>query len=124
MKQWIFSQNLYPQKLVIDKDTVVAITPYQLSITNKIFVERDFLKIENVELSSTIQLQDTLIESIGRQVERWKELNQANESIIEGMKQREIENLKKQKKLTWKVGGICFGVGAITGIAIMFLNNR
>lgn len=124
MKQWIFSQNLYPQKLVIDKDTVVVITPYQLSITNKIFVERDFLKIENVELSSTIQLQDTLIESIGRQVEKWKKLNQANESIIEGMKQREIENLKKQKKLTWKVGGICFGIGTITGIAIMFLNNR
>lgn len=124
MKQWIFSQNQYPQKLVIDKDTVVAITPTQLSVTNKIFVERDFLKIENVELNSTIQLQDSLLKSYGKQLERWKELDKTNQSIIEGFKLRENQILKDNRKHTWVVGGVCFSLGFATGVFLMLFNQN
>lgn len=124
MRQWIFSQNLYPQKLVIDKDTVVAITPYQLSLTNKIIVERDFLKLENIEQNSMIHLQDSLLQSYGKQLERWKELDRTNQSIIEGLKQREIQILKENKKHTWVVGGTCFVVGFSIGALFMVFNQN
>jgi hypothetical protein len=124
MKQWSFSQNLYPQKLVIDKDTVVAITPEQLSLTNKIFVERDFLKIEVAEQNSMIGLQDSILKIQGQQLQRWEETNKVNESIIESLKLREIENLRKNKKTNWKVGGICFCVGFSVGVLTMIFIQK
>lgn len=124
MKQWIFSQNLYPQKLVIDKDTVVAITPYQLSLTNKIIVERDFLKLEIAEQNSMIGLQDSLLKSYGKQLERWKELDRTNQSIIEDFKLREIESIKGHKRHTLAIGGTCFVVGFSVGVFLMVFNQK
>lgn len=124
MKQWTFSQNLYPQKLVIDKDTVVAITPEQLSLTNKIFVERDFLKIEVAEQKSMISLYDKSLQETKEQLQRWEETDRANKSIIESLKLREIESSKQNKKAGWKVGGICFCVGFSVGVLTMIFIQK
>lgn len=124
MKQWTFSQNLYPQKLVIDKDTVVAITPEQLSLTNKIFVERDFLKIEVAEQKSMIGLYDKSLQETKEQLQRWEEVDKVNKSIIESLKLREIESSKQNKKAKWKAGGICFCVGFSVGILTMIFIQK
>lgn len=124
MKQWTFSQNLYPQKLVIDKDTVVAITPEQLSLTNKIFVERDFLKIEVAEQKSMIGLYDKSLQETKEQLQRWEGVDKVNKSIIEGLKLREIENSRQNKKAKWKAGEICFCVGFSVGILTMIFIQK
>lgn len=124
MKQWTFSQNLYPQKLVIDKDTVVAITPEQLSLTNKIFVERDFLKIEVAEQKSMIDLYDKSLQETKEQLQRWEGVDKVNKSIIESLKLREIESSKQNKKAKWKAGEICFCVGFSVGILTMIFIQK
>lgn len=124
MKQWTFSQNLYPQKLVIDKDTVVAITPEQLSLTNKIFVERDFLKIEVAEQKSMIGLYDKSLQEIKEQLQRWEETDKVNKSIIESLKLREIESSKQNRKAKWKAGEICFCVGFSVGVLTMIFIQK
>ena len=82
------------------------------------------MKIENAELNSTIQLQDSLLKSYGKQLERWEELNKANQSIIEGFKLRETKILKDNKRHTWVVGSVCFSIGFTTGVLLMLFKEN
>lgn len=83
------SQDEYPRKIVIDKDTVCAITIPQLDSANKSFVEGDKCKEEKDSLNSQIKNyetlvegQDTVIASQGKEIDIQKNISAEKDAII------------------------------------------
>lgn len=56
-----YCQTSYPKKIVVGKDTVVAVTETQLKEINKTFLETEALKEETQVLKKTISEKDSVI---------------------------------------------------------------
>ena len=118
-----FNSPIYAQKkILLDKDTMIAITPRELGTVNKIIESYEWSKKEIILKDSLIKLdsaniaiQDSLISELKLR-EKKKEDFYINQSIL--FKQ-EQERLKKElKKKT--IFGIGTGtiIGALVGILI------
>lgn len=121
-----FNSSIYAQKkILINNDTVVAITPKELSTVNKIIESYEWSKKEIILKDSLIQLdsvniatQDSLIAELKLR-EKKKEDFYINQSLL--LKQ-EQERLKKEfkKKTILGIGGGTL-IGALVGILVGIL---
>jgi hypothetical protein len=117
--QLSFSQTKYPEKIVLQGDTLVVITPVQLGAANGIFQERNNYRDELVpQMSVVISQQDSLIRTLNLQVVSWEEMDRVNKSIIEGLKLQETQVLKEKRRNCWIVGGLCLSAGVLIGALI------
>lgn len=120
--QLSFSQIKYPQKWVVENDTLVVITEEQLAIANSIIVERNIYRDSLVPLYKNLTMwQDSVIQVLNLQIDSWAQMEQINKGIIASIEQREKQSLLQKKKQTWIIGGICVGVGFTAGILIFGL---
>ena len=111
------SQTIYPQKLVINGDTVVAISPFQLRGINRLLIERKIYKesvteiqakmvVLNKDILKAYKLNEDKTKLIDLQEQQIKDLNTLNvnsEKNIALMKS-EISNQKRKKFRSTVVG--------------------
>lgn len=117
--QLSFSQTKYPEKVVLQGDTLVVITPAQLAAANGIIQERNNYRDELVpQLDTVISQQDSLIQILNLQMVSWEETDRINKSIIEGLKLQETQVLKEKRRNCWIVGGLCLSAGVIIGALV------
>ena len=117
--QLSFSQTRYPEKIVLQGDTLVVITPAQLGTANGIFQERNNYRDELVpQMNVVISQQDSLIRTLNLQVVSWEEMDRVNKSIIESLKLQETQVLKEKRRNCWIVGGLCLSAGVLIGALI------
>lgn len=123
---WSYSQNTYPSKIVIDQDTIVCITPTQLSRVNQLLYDRIQLKnqLKQTQLALTkLKLSSSSLISINEKlnskntelfVEYTKQLkmNEINDKLIEYYI-NEIKVKQRQKTRTF-FGGLAIGAIAST----------
>jgi len=120
--------------LVIENDTIIAITPEQTKAINFVFDERDFYKDKSDSLSVKIAVQSL---SLNRQIminrelsneneltlmnlDTYKKLNEINQSTIQ-YKNKELVQ-QKNKTLKFAIGGLT--VGVTTGALLVLILNK
>ena len=115
--QLSFCQESYPRKQIQQGDTVVVITPGQLSLINGIIQERDNYRDELVPaMESVIVQQDTLVGLLKERVEYWARIDAVNQSIIRRLEEENTKVLRQKTRVAWEVGGVCLGIGIIAGM--------
>lgn len=103
------SQNVYPKKLTINGDTVVAITIPQLRKLNLMFVNTDYLKEMNDTLNSqnknygiAVSKFTSLTASYENQLKIRKGQIDEQNAIIENYKKMDKKWNRKVKLLRWE----------------------
>ena len=119
-----FSQNRYPRKLVIEGDTVVAITIPQMLRANEIMLWARQCEEEKDTLLNQLDLSDSIIRCQDIQLGTFKRLEQGYQhevlmkDSISNIKSKEIgllnKEIRKQKRIM--VGG-----GSILGVIILII---
>jgi len=127
-----FSQNIYPKKIILNKDSVVAITQNQVIKINESFKELDDLKQFSDSLITLVSL---INESNERQINLNRKLNKKNnELLIENSEliklnstndklidylNKEIKN-KNRKKPLYFMEGFVIGVATTSTLILIF----
>lgn len=120
-----FSQNSYPAKIVYNRDTLVAITPYQLKLINIEITDSKFksLEIERYKIiiernNNIIALQDANIYNLNSQISKYKTLQYNNERIYQEQKELlEIEKKRRKRSIAISIS-VSLCVGTILGLVI------
>ena len=120
------SQNSYPKKLVIEGDTVVAITQDQSREMTKAFIElnylgelTDSLEQKVVYLQSNRANDSTIIGNLGQQIVSLNEIN-ANcelekERLLDDLSKTDKELVKEKRKNKFQN----IGLGVLAALAII-----
>lgn len=125
-----FSQTGYPKKILIDNDTVVAITNNQLQVVNNLKVDYDECKEVVDTLKSQVSRDSILIMSQFEFIRKLSNEMDTQGDIIENEKAKNsklTENLKQSMKLynrqrikTAVVGGLfTVSLGVIVALLIV-----
>lgn len=105
---YCFSQNTYPK---IVQDSLIAITPQQLKLTNCIFLEHQKLRFELIELNKKIEYQGETVNYLETSLDLKNTIIANQDKIQEELIKEKDKEIKKYKR-----------VGAITGIiALLFI---
>lgn len=90
-----FSQNSYPKKVIVGKDTTVIITTDQVIKINEIGYERDFYKEQNEIKENYILSLDQIIKD---KDEKFNSLLIVNANLVEltDSYKKNVESLKRQ----------------------------
>lgn len=98
-----FSQGIYPRKVVIEGDTVVAISPEQLTVVNVLILDlaecKELFDIEKEENLRKTQLINSQSESMSIKDKEKKNLEEQNTILSDQNKALE-KSLKRQKLKT------------------------
>lgn len=132
-----YCQNTYPQKIVLNKDTVVTITKTQLQHINECFYQRDGMRIDADSMAYLLSMQSL---SISRQSNINKKLVLKNTKLLadylDAIKLYELEKqityykeqeLKaaKKKQIKMMVGGFSVGIGTAAIVyTIVSINKK
>lgn len=132
-----YCQNTYPQKIVLNKDTVVAITETQLQHINECFYQRDGMRSDADSMAYLLSMQSL---SISRQSNINKKLVLKNTKLLadylDAIKLYELEKqityykeqeLKaaKKKQIKMMVGGFSVGIGTAAIVyTIVSINKK
>jgi hypothetical protein len=132
-----YCQNTYPQKIVLNKDTVVAITETQLQHINECFYQRDGMRADADSMAYLLSMQSL---SISRQSNINKKLVLKNTKLLadylDAIKLYELEKqityykeqeLKaaKKKQIKMMVGGFSVGIGTAAIVyTIVSINKK
>lgn len=132
-----YCQNTYPQKIVLNKDTVVAVTETQLQRINECFYQRDGMRSDADSMAYLLSMQSL---SISRQSNINKKLVLKNTKLLadylDAIKLYELEKqityykeqeLKaaKKKQIKMMVGGFSVGIGtAVIVYTIVSINSK
>lgn len=116
MNQWSFSQTTYPKKIVIDNDTLIAISEKQLYDVNMLIVNyhecQELLKIEKKESfdkQNIINIQDSALITAQTLIS-----NKDQENLILSDQNAHLEKKIKRQQIKTKIGiplGVVFGFG-------------
>lgn len=90
-----YCQTSYPKKILVDKDTVVAITETQLKEINKTFLETEALRAETKVLKTAILQKDSVIANLKEVYVTNNKIDSAYQSQISYY--RGIIDLQQQK---------------------------
>jgi hypothetical protein len=120
-----YSQNYYPKKIVLTGDTLVLITPLQLSRINTalLYGQRDKMVIGNLR-NQLLSISELLLNR--SKMERLQELKynkleqKLNANVVLSEHKKVVANreYKRKKKNAFLIGG---GVGLVLGILLAFL---
>jgi hypothetical protein len=132
-----YCQNTYPQKIVLNKDTVVAITETQLQHINECFYQRDGMRSDADSMAYLLSMQSL---SISRQSNINKKLVLKNTKLLadylDAIKLYELEKqityykeqeLKaaEKKQIKMMVGGFSVGIGTAAIVyTIVSINSK
>lgn len=132
-----YCQNTYPQKIVLNKDTVVAITETQLQHINECFYQRDGMRSDADSMAYLLSMQSL---SISRQSNINKKLVLKNTKLLtdylDAIKLYELEKqityykeqeLKaaKKKQIKMMIGGFSVGIGTAAIVyTIVSINSK
>jgi hypothetical protein len=132
-----YCQNTYPQKIVLNKDTVVAITETQLQHINECFYQRDGMRSDADSMAYLLSMQSL---SISRQSNINKKLVLKNTKLLadylDAIKLYELEKqityykeqeLKaaEKKQIKMMVGGFSVGIGTAAIVyTIVSINKK
>jgi hypothetical protein len=132
-----YCQNTYPQKIVLNKDTVVAITETQLQHINECFYQRDGMRSDADSMAYLLSMQSL---SISRQSNINRKLVLKNTKLLadylDAIKLYELEKqityykeqeLKaaKKKQIKMMVGGFSVGIGTAAIVyTIVSINKK
>lgn len=107
-----YSQNTYPKQIVLNEDTLIAITSIQLKKANKIFANEAFLvdkmKLIKKELDYTMQellLQENKVKELNSQCLEFIDEKLAQNKKIEGLNEKLIKQKAKSKRRGWSLVG-------------------
>ncbi len=127
LKRSLPEDDRYPERMVIDRDTLIAITPIQVREVNSIIVERNFyselsvnneLVIEN--LLRNVDIYRRIVNSLNIQVETLR--SQRDNEISE--KNRVLIELGQEKEKSTRLGlqrNISVGVSVVSIVALILL---
>lgn len=120
-----FCQDTYPRMMVINGDTVVAITVRQAKKINRTFVKEEYYRTENDSLEKKIILLETKIENntitignksfqidnIGKILANEQEFTKELEETLEVVYD-ELRKEKRKNKLKKLILGVSLGINA------------
>ena len=120
----LFSQEHYPKKILLGKDTVVAITPNQLVLINELCEDGEFYEEQYNDALNALDKIDSICKEQEKQFKKSVELNdklisnfkKSNEAI-DKLNQSLIKEQKKSKRNLY-IGGVG---GVIVTSLIVFL---
>ena len=134
---WSYCQPSYPKKIVLDKDTVIAITETQLQDINQAFYDRNSMDIDADSMAYQLAMQSLSIKrqsSINKQlvIKNTKLLSDYSDALkmydlqkqITAYREQELK-IAKKKQIKLMVGGFTVGLGTAAIVyTIVSLNNK
>ena len=134
---WSYCQPSYPKKIVLDKDTVIAITETQLQDINQVFYDRNSMDIDADSMAYQLAMQSLSIKrqsSINKQlvIKNTKLLSDYSDALkmydlqkqITAYREQELK-IAKKKQIKLMVGGFTVGLGTAAIVyTIVSLNNK
>lgn len=126
----LHSQNFYPQKQIINKDTVVIITSSQLRQTNCLLEKGFQYKVSSLSFESILNDSKKVISkqkkykdfletenlNLINQINKLEDLNNKNQQVVI-LYEKEIK-YRKTKNFSSKIWGFTIGIAA-TSIAVL-----
>lgn len=125
MSQSSFCQDIYPKVVVIERDTLVVLKPYQIKQINSIIVDRDFLRQEVSLLNDLTNTQNRIILNKDSQIQKYQETIASYETSVSNLESS--VNLQEQQLRNYSrkalgrgflIGGGCIIVGVVVGFLI------
>ncbi len=134
---WSYCQPSYPKKIVLDKDTVIAITETQLQDINQVFYDRNSMDIDADSMAYQLAMQSLSIKrqsSINKQlvIKNTKLLSDYSDALkmydlqkqITAYREQELK-IAKKKQIKLMVGRFTVGLGTAAIVyTIVSLNNK
>ena len=90
-----YSQGIYPKKVLINKDTLILITPFQVRKLNKVFILKNSLRDKNEVLMETLAAYEVLSDEKDNIIQAKIKLENGYLKSLEGLNN---ENLRINDK--------------------------
>lgn len=117
-----YSENKYPKKLIFESDTVVLITPTQLTQINCKLIDLDKCREELTLLTESNKVQDELISNLESNILlKNKEISLLNSKLENYEKTIKIynEDISKTKRKSLVISGISITIGVVSLITLI-----
>lgn len=92
-----YSQNIYPKRVVIDKDTVTLFSDVQVLLITQTFISEEYLEKEINEYQIMINYYEQLVENKDSQILALDRIIATKDDIIV-LKDKSLDNHKKEIK--------------------------
>lgn len=119
-----YSQNIYPKRVVIDKDTVTLFSDLQVLLITQTFISEEYLEKEINEYQIMINYYEQLVENKETEILALDRIIDTKDDII-ALKDKSLDNHKKDIKIIKKekikavIGS--FVIGLSTGILLILV---
>ena len=119
-----YSQNIYPKRVVVDKDTVTLFSDLQVLLITQTFISEEYLEKEINEYQIMINYYEQLIENKETEILALDRIIDTKDDII-ALKDESLDNHKKDIKIIKreKIKAIIgsFVIGLSTGILLILV---
>lgn len=119
-----YSQNIYPKRVVIDKDTVTLFSDLQVLLITQTFISEEYLEKEINEYQIMINYYEQLVENKETEILALDRIIDTKDDII-ALKDKSLDNHKKDIKIIKreKIKAIIgsFVIGLSTGILLILV---
>lgn len=119
-----YSQNIYPKRVVIDKDTVTLFSDVQVLLITQTFISEEYLEKEINEYQIMINYYEQLVENKDSQILTLDRIIDTKDDIIV-LKDKSLDNHKKEIKQIKrdKIKAIIssLAIGISTGILLVLV---
>lgn len=119
-----YSQNIYPKRVVIDKDTVTLFSDVQVLLITQTFISEEYLEKEINEYQIMINYYEQLVENKDSQILALYRIIATKDDIIV-LKDKSLDNHKKEIKQIKrdKIKAIIssLAIGISTGILLVLV---
>jgi len=92
-----YSQNIYPKRVVVDKDTVTLFSDVQVLLITQTFISEEYLEKEINEYQIMINYYEQLVENKDSQILALDRIIATKDDIIV-LKDKSLDNHKKEIK--------------------------
>lgn len=119
-----YSQNIYPKRVVVDKDTVTLFSDVQVLLITQTFISEEYLEKEINEYQIMINYYEQLVENKDSQILALDRIIATKDDIII-LKDKSLDNHKKEikqiKRDKIKVIISSLVIGISTGILLVLV---
>lgn len=119
-----YSQNIYPKRVVVDKDTVTLFSDLQVLLITQTFISEEYLEKEINEYQIMINYYEQLVENKETEILALDRIIDTKDDII-ALKDKSLDNHKKDIKIIKreKIKAIIgsFVIGLSTGILLILV---
>lgn len=119
-----YSQNIYPKRVVVDKDTVTLFSDLQVLLITQTFISEEYLEKEINEYQIMINYYEQLVENKETEILALDRIIDTKDDII-ALKDKSLDNHKKdikiikREKIKAVIGS--FVIGLSTGILLILV---